>query len=167
MSLFLTIFLLCVVILLANKRLTTKTAVFFISITSQQNFSFINIGIGIALIAFSIIQPYWYFYSMPLSVFVFGLIILTHGIYIFRAEEQAYIEFVKKIHKNYFKCSIPLMVIFTTISMTVLFRSYLGPLGDVRGCSSGNNLNIVCGFKKPPEDIAITPDNNYILISGF
>ena len=167
MSLFFIVFLLCVVILLGNKRLTTKVAIFFISITSQQNFSFINIGIGIALIAFSFIQPYWYFYSMPLSLFVFGLIILTHGIYIFRAEEQAYIEFVKKIHKNYFKCSIPLMVIFTTISMTVLFRSYLGPLGDLRACSSGNNLNIVCGFKKPPEDIAITPDNNYILISGF
>ena len=131
MSLFLTVFLLCVVILLANKRLTTKTAVFFISITSQRKFSFINIGIGIALIAFSIIQPYWYFYSMPLSLFVFGLIILTHGIYIFRAEEQAYIEFVKKIYKDKSLVLLLLKKLFQKTNYPLIQRLFLPKLPEM------------------------------------
>ena len=167
MNLFLAILLLILSIILASKRASRKILISIISFLSQQSFALVNIIIGICLLAFVLIRPSWYFYSQYLILFLLGLIFLIHGLFVFRSDENVYLAMIKKVQKNYYIYSISVIFALLMISVLLIFRSYIGPFSEVNNCNSGDNLSIVCGLEKSPEDIVITPDNKYLIISGF
>ena len=167
MNLFLATVLLISSIILASKTASRKILISIISFLSKQSFALVNAIIGICLVAFVLIKPFWYFYSQYLVLFVLGLIFLIHGLFVFRADENVYLNILKKVQKNYYIYSISVISVLLLVSVLLIFRSYIGPFSEVNNCESGDDLSIVCGLEKSPEDIVITPDNKYLIISGF
>ena len=167
MNLLLATLLIILSLIIASKAASRKIFISIISFLSKQSFALINAIIGICLVAFVLIQPFWYFYSHYLVLFVLGLIFLTHGLFVFRADENVYLNLIKRAQKNYYIYSISAISVLLLVSVLLLFRSYIGPFPEVNNCESGDDLSIVCGLEKSPEDIVITPDNKYLIISGF
>ena len=167
MNLLLATFLIILSLIIASKAASRKIFISIISFLSKQSFALVNAIISICLVAFVLIQPFWYFYSQYLVLFVLGLIFLTHGLFVFRADENVYLNLIKRVQKNYYIYSISAISVLLLVSVLLLFRSYIGPFPEVNNCGSGDDLSIVCGLEKSPEDIVITPDNKYLIISGF
>ena len=167
MNLLLATLLIILSLIIASKAASRKIFISIISFLSKQSFALVNAIISICLVAFVLIQPFWYFYSQYLVLFVLGLIFLTHGLFVFRADENVYLNLIKRVQKNYYIYSISAISVLLLVSVLLLFRSYIGPFPEVNNCESGDDLSIVCGLEKSPEDIVITPDNKYLIISGF
>ena len=167
MNLLLATLLIILSLIIASKAASRKIFISIISFLSKQSFALVNAIIGICLVAFVLIQPFWYFYSHYLVLFVLGLIFLAHGLFVFRGDENVYLNFIKRVQKNYYIYSISAISVLLLVSVLLLFRSYIGPFPEVNNCESGDDLSIVCGLEKSPEDIVITPDNKYLIISGF
>ena len=167
MNLLLATLLIILSLIIASKAASRKIFISIISFLSKQSFALVNAIISICLVAFVVIQPFWYFYSQYLVLFVLGLIFLTHGLFVFRADENVYLNLIKRVQKNYYIYSISAISVLLLVSVLLLFRSYIGPFPEVNNCGSGDDLSIVCGLEKSPEDIVITPDNKYLIISGF
>ena len=167
MNLLLATLLIILSLIIASKAASRKIFISIISFLSKQSFALVNAIIGICLVTFALIQPFWYFYSQYLVLFILGLIFLTHALFVFRADENVYLNLIKRIQKNYYIYSISAISVLLLVSVLLLFRSYIGPFPEVNNCESGDDLSIVCGLEKSPEDIVITPDNKYLIISGF
>ena len=167
MNLLLATLLIILSLIIASKAASRKIFISIISFLSKQSFALVNTIIGIWLVAFVLIQPFWYFYSQYLVLFILGLIFLTHGLFVFRADENVYLNLIKRVQKNYYIYSISAISVLLLVSVLLLFRSYIGPFPEVNNCESGDDLSLVCGLEKSPEDIVITPDNKYLIISGF
>ena len=52
------------------------------------------------------------------------------------------------------------------LAFIIISNDYIGPQKDISECISDRNIEIICGFKNP-EDIVITPDNEFLLMSEF
>ena len=167
MNLLLATLLIILSLIIASKAASRKIFISIISFLSKQSFALVNAIIGICLVAFVLIQPFWYLYSHYLVLFVLGLIFLAHGLFVFRGDENVYLNLIKRVQKNYYIYSISTISVLLLVSVLLLFRSYIGPFPEVNNCESGDDLSIVCGLEKSPEDIVITPDNKYLIISGF
>ena len=167
MNLLLATLLIILSLIIASKAASRKIFISIISFLSKQSFALVNAIIGICFVAFALIQPFWYFYSQYLVLFILGLIFLTHGLFVFHADENVYLNLIKRVQKNYYIYSISAISVLLLVSVLLLFRSYIGPFPEVNNCESGDDLSIVCGLEKSPEDIVITPDNKYLIISGF
>ena len=55
---------------------------------------------------------------------------------------------------------------FFSLAFFVVSSDYVGPQKDISSCSSDNKVKLICGFKNP-EDIVITPDKKFLLMSEF
>ena len=63
-----------------------------------------------------------------------------------------------------------LLLILAILLLGGLFGIYQStnvvPFQPLTGCESNEELNVVCGFSNP-EDLALTPDNNYFILSEY
>ena len=102
-----------------------------------------------------------------ISCFIcFRINFLIHGLFVFRSDENVYLTILKR-HRKIIIFTLFRNLCITPVSVLLLFRSYIGPFSEVNNCESGDDLSIVCGLEKSPEDIVITPDNKYLIISAL
>ena len=59
-----------------------------------------------------------------------------------------------------------LFIAFFSLGLLLVGRSYIEPVPVIDDCESDSELNVLCVVKNP-EDIAVTPDNNFLIISEF
>ena len=50
------------------------------------------------------------------------------------------------------------------LSFFIVSTDYIGEQKDISNCKSDDSISVVCGLSNP-EDIVITPDQNYFLMS--
>lgn len=122
-------------------------------------------GSGLMLYATSLAQ--WYYHTGALALFVVGLLAIAEGLVIVLVGENKYRGFVRYCANRYWIISAPSIALLVFLAGFLAFRSYIGPIPDVGECRSGDELKVLCGFEKPPEDMVLTPDDKFLLVSEF
>ena len=125
----------------------------------------VAIVLGCVCIFFAVQDEYWFERVWRITTLCLGIIFILRGlavIFLF--------DYVKKFTnyylRNYFKISIPISFLMIGIAFIIISNDYIGPQKDISECISDRNIEIICGFKNP-EDIVITPDNEFLLMSEF
>tara|TARA_B100001250_G_scaffold34432_1_gene27885 strand:+ start:1018 stop:2385 length:1368 start_codon:yes stop_codon:yes gene_type:complete len=121
--------------------------------------------IGVLCIYFGTKNPIWNERMWMVVTLILGIVLLIRGLVII-----FFLKGVKKqiplLIKHYYKFSIPVSIIMACIAFVVVSNDYIGPQKDISSCESDNNVNLICGFNNP-EDIVITPDKEFLLMSEF
>ena len=99
------------------------------------------------------------------TIFVFGVISILRGLVAIFFENLVY-KFAEIFSNNYYKFSITLSVFFLGLALLMVSRDYLGPVKNIDDCVSDQLITIYCEFTNP-EDIALLPDNEFLLLSEF
>ena len=137
--------------LMRSKKLTITGAITFF--------------VGVLCIYISLSNEFWYERVWLITTFVIGIALLIRALVI--------IFFFRKIKKmlpyfmeNYYKFSIPIALVLIYISILIVSTDYIGPQKDISSCKSDKDINVICEFLNP-EDIVITPDKEFLLMSEF
>ena len=128
-----------------------------------KNIGFITILIGVICIYFGTNEEYWYETLWMIITFSLGIVLIIRGLLTLFFLE-AIKKFISFYSKHYFKISIPISLIMLYLSFFIVITDYVGPQKDIEICKSDDIVNLICGFKNP-EDIVVTPDNEYMFIS--
>ena len=67
---------------------------------------------------------------------------------------------------NFYAWAIPASFISFLLALLLLTRSYIGPVPEIMDCESDYPLSVACVVNNP-EDLAVTPDNNFLIVSEF
>ena len=134
-----------------------------LSSTSLRIFLFVILGLGIERL---ISLPTWYeeFWRLALVIILFLEVINILISFIFP-------NFIQKQTKSYegqisLIARFVISLFFIILALGFLFRFYIGPVITSQDCNSDNKVDVYC-IVKNPEDLALTPDNNYLIISEF
>ena len=122
-----------------------------------------NLILGVACIYFGTQGEFWFERLWMVITFSLGILLVIRSLLIFLFP-TAIKKFVTFIINNYYKVSIPLSLVMFYLSFFVLITDYIGPQKDISSCQSDQYVDLICGFKNP-EDIVITPDEEYMFIS--
>ena len=121
--------------------------------------------IGIFCLYVSLANEFWYERVWLIVTFAIGIVLLIRGLMLI-----FFFEKIKKIlphfMRNYYKFSIPISLLLIYISILIVSTDYIGPQKDISSCNSDKDVKVICGFLNP-EDIVITPDNEFLLMSEF
>ena len=121
-----------------------------------------SIGIAMAIFASNASwdERLWIFVTL-----ILGILLSIRGLVII-----FFLEKIKKILpiylNHYYKFSIPISIVMISLTFFMLTTDYIGPQKDISECKSDKTIFVICGISNP-EDIVITPDNKYLLISKF
>ena len=99
------------------------------------------------------------------TLFIFGIVSILRGFIAILFENLVY-KFADIFAKNYFKFSIPLSLLFFSLTLLMVSRDYMGPVKNIDQCQSDKSISLYCGFNNP-EDMALLPDNKFFLMSEF
>ena len=157
---------LVVALLLPVKPLAVKCADWLLSLASWRLIAVAEIVLALPFLIWGAGVADWYFYSARIALFVVGLLLMVEGIYILMADTAPLQKLLHYIIKHYYLFAIPMALICLLLSVFILARSYIGPIPDVSSCESGSTLSVSCVVSNP-EDMVITPDNRFILLSEF
>ena len=120
--------------------------------------------IGMAMVIFSINSD-WAERLWILLTLIVGILLCIRGLVV--------IFFLEKIKKmlplylnHYYKFSIPISVAMISLALFTVTTDYIGPQKNISECKSDDAISVICGVSNP-EDIVVTPDNKYLLISEF
>ena len=120
--------------------------------------------IGMAMVIFSINSD-WAERLWILLTLIVGILLCIRGLVV--------IFFLEKIKKmlplylnHYYKFSIPISVVMISLALFTVTTDYIGPQKNISECKSDDAISVICGVSNP-EDIVVTPDNKYLLISEF
>ena len=124
----------------------------------------LTFSIGIAMTIFASNAAWderiWIFVTL-----ILGILLCIRGMVII-----FFLEKIKKILpiylNHYYKFSIPISIAMISLAFLMLTTDYIGPQNDISECKSDKTIFVICGISNP-EDIVITPDNKYLLISEF
>ena len=120
--------------------------------------------IGMAMVIFSINSD-WAERLWILLTLIVGILLCIRGLVVI-----FFLEKIKKILplylSNYYKFSIPISVAMISLSLFTVTTDYIGPQKNISECKSDDAISVICGVSNP-EDIVVTPDNKYLLISEF
>ncbi len=58
------------------------------------------------------------------------------------------------------------LIFFTAGIVVIFWYMDVEPFQPLEGCESNDELNVVCGFSNP-EDLALTPDNEFFILSEY
>ncbi len=125
----------------------------------------ITLLIGLICVYIALKDEYWFERVWRIVTFSLGIILIIRGIaaiYFFNQIKKA----ISFIFLHYFKFMSIISVMFFTLAFFVVSSDYVGPQKDISSCSSDNKVKLICGFKNP-EDIVITPDKKFLLMSEF
>ena len=121
--------------------------------------------IGIFCLCVSLSNEFWYERVWLIVTFAIGIALLIRGLMLI-----FFFEKIKKIlyhfMRNYYKFSIPISLLLIYVSILIVSTDYIGPQKDISSCNSDKDVNVICGFLNP-EDIVITPDKEFLLMSEF
>ena len=123
----------------------------------------LTILIGLLCIYVSLSNSYWYERMWMIVTFVLGILLFIRGIFIIFYLENIK-KFIKMYMKNYYKFSVPIAVIMIFLAFIIVSTDYIGPQKDISNCESDDQIQVICGFDNS-EDIVVTPDNNFLLMS--
>ena len=134
----------------------------------------LTVLIGVVCIVFSIkgLEAYgaenefWYERTWQVITFSIGILLVLRGLVII-----LFLNSIKNnltfFMKHYYKFAIPVSIFLTFISFVAVSNDYIGPQKDISSsCTAEKNIRVICGFSNP-EDIVITPDNKFLLMSEF
>ncbi len=121
--------------------------------------------IGLICVYVALTDEYWFERVWRIVTFSLGIILIIRGIaamFFFNQIKKA----IPFVFLHYFKFMSIISVMFFTLAFFVVYSDYVGPQKDISNCSSDNKVKLICGFKNP-EDIVITPDKKFLLMSEF
>ena len=120
--------------------------------------------IGMAMVIFSINSD-WVERLWILLTLIVGILLCIRGLVVI-----FFLEKIKKILplylNHYYKFSIPISVVMISLALFTVTTDYIGPQKNISECKSDDAISVICGVSNP-EDIVVTPDNKYLLISEF
>ena len=120
--------------------------------------------IGMAMVIFSINSD-WAERLWILLTLIVGILLCIRGLVVI-----FFLEKIKKILplylNHYYKFSIPISVVMISFALFTVTTDYIGPQKNISECKSDDAISVICGVSNP-EDIVVTPDNKYLLISEF
>ena len=120
--------------------------------------------IGFAMTLFAL-NAAWGERLWILLTLILGILLCIRGFVVI-----FFLEKIKKILpiylNHYYKLSIPISIAMISLAFFVVSTDYIGPQKDISECKSDKAISVICGFSNP-EDIVVTPDNKYLLISEF
>ena len=120
--------------------------------------------IGMAMVLFSINSD-WTERLWILLTLIVGILLCIRGLVVI-----FFLEKIKKILplylNHYYKFSIPISVVMISLALFTVTTDYIGPQKNISECKSDDAISVICGVSNP-EDIVVTPDNKYLLISEF
>ena len=120
--------------------------------------------IGTAMVIFSINSD-WAERLWILLTLIVGILLCIRGLVVI-----FFLEKIKKILplylNHYYKFSIPISAIMISLALFTVTTDYIGPQKNISECKSDDAISVICGVSNP-EDIVVTPDNKYLLISEF
>ena len=120
--------------------------------------------IGMAMVIFSINSD-WAERLWILLTLIVGILLCIRGLVVLFLLEK-----IKKILplylNHYYKFSIPISVAMISLALFTVTTDYIGPQKNISECKSDDAISVICGVSNP-EDIVVTPDNKYLLISEF
>ena len=114
----------------------------------------------IILISVSL-QDYWYeelWRVIVFVAFVFALLQLISTLFTMKIWDGI-TDFVRKY-------PVIIFIIMVVLGLLLIVRSYIGPVAAVEECKSNQDIGVICSVKNP-EDLAVTPDNNFLIVSEF
>ena len=107
------------------------------------------------------LQEYWYEELWRLVIFIvlsFALFQLVSTVFTIRIW-NGITEFARKGRLIFSIC-------FFSLGLLLIVRSYIGPVISVEECKSSKEIEVIC-LVKNPEDLAVTPDNDFLIVSEF
>jgi DNA-binding beta-propeller fold protein YncE len=117
-----------------------------------------------AMVIFSINSD-WAERLWILLTLIVGILLCIRGLVVI-----FFLEKIKKILplylNHYYKFSIPISVVMISLALFTVTTDYIGPQKNISECKSDDAISVICGVSNP-EDIVVTPDNKYLLISEF
>jgi len=120
--------------------------------------------IGMAMVIFSINSD-WAERLWILLTLIVGILLCVRGLVVI-----FFLEKIKKILplylNHYYKFSIPISAVMISLALFTVTTDYIGPQKNISECKSDDAISVICGVSNP-EDIVVTPDNKYLLISEF
>jgi DNA-binding beta-propeller fold protein YncE len=100
-----------------------------------------------------------------LLTLIVGILLCIRGLVVI-----FFLEKIKKILplylNHYYKFSIPISAVMISLALFTVTTDYIGPQKNISECKSDDAISVICGVSNP-EDIVVTPDNKYLLISEF
>ena len=150
-------------VLILIKPLVLPLANKFLKASNVALLGLITAIIGLFLIFLSTSYPYWQETLWTLVTFIIGILLVIRGsVIIF------YFDSIKKILaaslRNYYKWAPFVSLAFISLAFLIITRDYLGPEKNIEKCMSDEVIDVICGFDNP-EDIVMTPDGKWLVIS--
>lgn len=112
-----------------------------------------------------VFQNRWTEVLWQLVVFIFLFFILVQLLSIF-----VYPKFFKlitsTIRNTRFLERLAICLLLSCLGFLLIGRSYVGPVPAINDCESDKDINVLCVLTNP-EDIAVTPDGNFLIVSEF
>ena len=119
--------------------------------------------IGLLLIYIALLDSFWFERMWMVVTFILGILLIIRSIFIIFFLNQIK-RTLKPFMNNYYKFSIPISAVMIFLALMVITTDYIGPQKDISNCESDDQIEVICGFNNS-EDIVITPDNNFLLMS--
>ena len=121
--------------------------------------------IGSALVIFFIQYDDWSERLWTFITVILGFLLCLRGLVVI-----FYLESIKKILpvylNHYYKFTFSISLILIFLSFFIVSTDYIGEQKDISDCKSDNSISVVCNFSNP-EDIVVTPDQKFLLMSEF
>ena len=166
MNIFVAVVFLLAALVLSFKVLFSRLANWLLSLQDWRALAIVDFMIAVPLIIWSISAPNWYYYTTWIAIFTFGLLAMCEGTYLLLTDSTVYKGHLQSVMKHYYRIAIPAALLCLCLSVFILGRAYIGPVVDVSSCESGEQLSFSCVVSNP-EDLAVTPDNQFIIVSEF
>ncbi|HAZ94613.1 MAG TPA: hypothetical protein DCW94_02825 [Porticoccaceae bacterium] len=157
---------LLVALLLPIKPLFSKCTAWLMSLQSWSRFAVVDFMIAVPLILWVVSTDSWYYYTVWIALFTLGLLLVCEAIYLLAVDIDLCKKHLQLVLKHYYAIALPLALLCLVLSLFILGRAYIGPVVAVSDCESGAQLSVACRVTNP-EDLAITPDGQFIIVSEF
>jgi len=124
------------------------------------------LGIILGLFFMSVSDFAWSDRLWKSALFIIGILSTLRGLIVIFFEDFFRKVFVSWYKENYYKVAIPFSLMFFSLALLMVSRDYLGPVKNIDVCESDESISIYCEYTNP-EDMALLPDNEYLLMSEF
>ena len=136
------------------------------NILDSSNIKFIGfLAIVIGVFLLYVVDFSWSDRVWKNTFFIFGIVSIFRGFIAILFENIVY-KFANTFFNNYFKFTIPISLLFFSLTLVLVSRDYMGPIKNIDECQSDESISLYCGFQNP-EDMALLPDKKFFLMSEF
>ena len=136
------------------------------NILDSSNIKFIGfLAIVIGVFLLYVVDFSWSDRVWKNTLFIFGIVSIFRGFIAILFENIVY-KFANIFFNNYVKFTIPISLLFFSLTLVLVSRDYMGPIKNIDECQSDESISLYCGFQNP-EDMALLPDKKFFLMSEF